>query len=315
MTNKRLLALTGVLVGLAYAGPTIASHIHSAAAEKTLEQMLDRAGRITNLTIYGASPAVSPAGSARFKYNASTNRLQLSENAGAYANVGGVGGSGTANKLAKFSAATTLADSLLSDDGTNVTLASGQFRADTIRGTAGTTGGLNLADSNQPFVTVGGTDRVRFLAGSFEPVAGQTVALGSASSTARFAGAYSTHFVVQGANGQDVTRARFEEAHTLAAAATSSTTNTIPANSRTVATSFRITTTITGCASVDAGVSGATTRFGTFSAMTANTTMVSQDTSAYAAATNVLFTCNGGTFSDGAIRVMPVWDAVTAPTS
>jgi hypothetical protein len=40
---------------------------------------------------------------------------------------GAVGGSGTTNRVAKWTAATTLGDALLSDDGTNVTLVSGQL--------------------------------------------------------------------------------------------------------------------------------------------------------------------------------------------
>src|SRR5947207_552513 len=41
---------------------------------------------------------------------------------------GGVTGSGTTNKLSKWSSSSALTDSLLSDDGTNVTLPSGQIR-------------------------------------------------------------------------------------------------------------------------------------------------------------------------------------------
>ena len=74
-----------------------------------------------------AAQAVSPTNMGRLYYDKTTNKLRLSENGGAYVNLapagGSIGGTGTAGKLAKFSAAQTIADSLLSESGTTMTLA------------------------------------------------------------------------------------------------------------------------------------------------------------------------------------------------
>lgn len=110
------------------------------------------------------------------------------------------------------------------------------------------------------------------------------------------------------------------EAHTLAAAATSDTTIQIPANSLVIGVTLRVTTTITGCATLDVGVAGATTRYGTGIALTANTTNVSPgitNPTIYASAVSLRFTAVGGgaAFTAGAIRVTLHLITLSAPTS
>jgi trimeric autotransporter adhesin len=70
-----------------------------------------------------ATPALSNAGEARIYFDSGTNKLKASMNGGAYADLGGggVAGSGTTNALPKFTAATTIGDSSLSDSGTKIT--------------------------------------------------------------------------------------------------------------------------------------------------------------------------------------------------
>jgi len=120
-----------------------------------------------------------------------------------------------------------------------------------------------------------------------------------------------------GANASQFYEATQTEAHTLALAATSDTTITYPASSTGLSASFRITTEITGCATVDAGVAGATARFGTFSALTATTTLAIARMDNYTSATAVRFTCNGGggAFSAGVIRTVIHHNQASAPTS
>lgn len=110
------------------------------------------------------------------------------------------------------------------------------------------------------------------------------------------------------------------ELHTLAAAATSDTTITIPANSLVVGVTLRVTTTITGCTTLDVGVAGATTRYGTGIALTSGTTNVSPGTTnptIYSAATAIRFTAVGGgaSFTAGVIRVTVHYISLSAPTS
>lgn len=75
-----------------------------------------------------SAAALSDAGNAVINYNATTNRLQWSFNASAYANFLGATATLTTNRLPKVSANPILADSLFSDDGTNAQLVSGLFR-------------------------------------------------------------------------------------------------------------------------------------------------------------------------------------------
>lgn len=117
----------------------------------------------------------------------------------------------------------------------------------------------------------------------------------------------------QSANFKTVT-----EAHTLTAAGTSTTTTAVfAANSAGLAADFRITTEITGCTSVQVGVSGDATRFGTFSTLTAGQTIAIGRIDNYTAQTGVLFTCvgGGGSFSAGAIRSTVRYVDATAATS
>lgn len=93
----------------------------------------------TSLDIIGAfsqrgmvAPSLSPAGQGRIYFDSGLNKYQVSENGAAYSDLaggggGGISGSGTTNRIPKFTAATTVGDSLLSDDGTNVAIASGSF--------------------------------------------------------------------------------------------------------------------------------------------------------------------------------------------
>jgi hypothetical protein len=122
---------------------------------------------------------------------------------------------------------------------------------------------------------------------------------------------------IGGANASQFYHATQNEAHTLAAAATSDTTITYPASSAGLSASFRITTEITGCATVDAGVAGDTARFGAFSALTAGTTLAIARVDNYTNATAVRFTCNGGggSFSAGAVRTVIHHQQASAPTS
>src|SRR3990167_4064725 len=120
-----------------------------------------------------------------------------------------------------------------------------------------------------------------------------------------------------GANASQFYEDTQTEAHTLAAAGTSDTTITYPASSTGLSMSGRITTTITGCATVDAGVAGDTARFGTFSALTATTTLAIARVDNYTSATPVRFTCNGGggAFTAGVVRTVIHHNQASAPTS
>ena len=107
------------------------------------------------------------------------------------------------------------------------------------------------------------------------------------------------------------------EAHTLTAAGTSDTTITFPASSLGLSTSFRITTTITGCTSVQVGIAGDVTRFGTFSTLTAGQTIAIARADNYTGATAIRFTAVGGgaSFTAGAIRTIIHHHQASAPTS
>lgn len=123
-----------------------------------------------------------------------------------------------------------------------------------------------------------------------------------------------------GANGTGLNVKQASELHTLTAAATSDTGNLIGANSLVLGTSIRVTTEITGCATIDVGVAGATTRYGTGIALTAGTTNASPGTTnptIYSAATPIRFTCVGGgaSFTAGVIRTITHYIDLTAPTS
>lgn len=72
-----------------------ASHIYSTRAERTLEQMLNTAGRIVQLTIYDSSAAVSPSDTIRLR--SGSGALQVSQNAAAYVAVIASGGNAPAD--------------------------------------------------------------------------------------------------------------------------------------------------------------------------------------------------------------------------
>jgi len=123
-----------------------------------------------------------------------------------------------------------------------------------------------------------------------------------------------------GANAAYCQISTLNESHTLAAAATSDTTIQFPANSIGLGVTIRVTTLITGCASLDVGIAGATTRYGTGIALTAGTTNVSPgatNPSIYASATSVRFTAVGGgaSFTAGVIRTTLHYISLSAPTS
>ncbi len=111
------------------------------------------------------------------------------------------------------------------------------------------------------------------------------------------------------------------ELHTLALAATSDTTIQIPANALVLFVSIRITTTITGCATLDYGVAGDATRFGTGLALTAGTTHPGPDSGGFAryypTATAIRFSAigGGGAFTAGVVRVTIHYLDCTPPTS
>lgn len=123
-----------------------------------------------------------------------------------------------------------------------------------------------------------------------------------------------------GANGQICSFEQLTEAHTLAAAATSDTTIQIPAGSLVVGVDIRVTTLITGCLTLDVGVAGATTRYGTGIALGPTTTNASAGTTnptVYASAISIRFTAVGGgaSFTAGVVRVTIHYIKTTAATS
>ena len=123
-----------------------------------------------------------------------------------------------------------------------------------------------------------------------------------------------------GSNGQLIATRQLTELHTLAAAATSDTTIQFPADSLAIGVGIRVTTEITGCATLDVGIAGATTRYGTGIALTAGTTNVSPGTtnpSIYSAATPVRFSAvgGGGAFTAGVVRINLYYIDMVAPTS
>lgn len=125
--------------------------------------------------------------------------------------------------------------------------------------------------------------------------------------------------VIQGANSQALANKVYTESHTLAAAATSDTTITIPAQALAKWVTVRVTTAITGCTTWDVGVAGATNRYGDDLAVASGTTNSGPDSGGtprfYTAATAIRFTCNGGTFSAGVVRVTIHDEEVTVPAS
>lgn len=132
---------------------------------------------------------------------------------------------------------------------------------------------------------------------------------------------YSDFRVAQGANGQELHDKILTESLTLAAAATSDTVIQIPAFSLVHWVTMRVTTAVTGCTTIDYGISGATTRYGTGILLTANTTNTGPDSGGtprfYTSATAIRFTCigSGGSFTGGVVRVTIHYETVTIPSN
>lgn len=88
-------------------------------AEFNIQNFLNQAGI--------SAPSVSPAGQGRIYFDSTSNTFKVSENGGAYVDLvggggGGIGGSGTVNAIPKFTAATTIGDSAITDNGSRVTI-------------------------------------------------------------------------------------------------------------------------------------------------------------------------------------------------
>lgn len=109
---------------------------------------------------------------------------------------------------------------------------------------------------------------------------------------------------------------------TLSAAGTHAFTAAIPAGATVFGVTTRVTTTITGCTSINIGDGTDADRFGAAIALTAGTTTTNASwtiasTPIYAAATDIVITAVGGgaSFTAGAMRVCVYYAAPTAPTS
>ncbi|MDZ4084858.1 MAG: hypothetical protein U1E10_18085 [Bdellovibrionales bacterium] len=105
-----------------------------------------------------AEPAVSAAGQGRIYFDSTSGKFRVSQNGGAYADLvqpPGATASGTAGKIAKFSGTSALADSLISDDGNQVTVASNLVSTPTALPTGAT---VNLRTSNTHILSdIGGS--------------------------------------------------------------------------------------------------------------------------------------------------------------
>ncbi len=100
----------------------------------------------------GSTAAVSAASTGRLRFNESTNRFQVSLNTAAYGDlVTQVAGAGTANTLAKYTAAGVIADSSITDNGTTVTIGG----TTTINTPAG--GFLNVAGAASSYAILSAT--------------------------------------------------------------------------------------------------------------------------------------------------------------
>jgi len=110
-----------------------------------------------------AAPAVSPAGRGRIYFDSTTNKWRISENGGPYQDllaVGSIGGSGTANQIAFFTGATTLAsDSDLYWDSTNNRLGVATASPNTAIDMAGA---MSVRGVTAPPVSPAGQGRIYF---------------------------------------------------------------------------------------------------------------------------------------------------------
>ena len=87
----------------------------------TPSSILDINGAVTQRGM--AAPGLSPAGQGRIYFDSTSNTFRVSQNGGAYTDLvgsGGVTGSGTTNVIPRFTGATALGDSAISDNGTLV---------------------------------------------------------------------------------------------------------------------------------------------------------------------------------------------------
>lgn len=162
--------------------------------------------------------------------------------------------------------------------------------------------------------------------GHFLAQADNTFDVGASGATRPRTGYFGTsvlcpEFRRLGSNGQYATITAITESHTLAAAATSNTTIQIPAGAMVLGVDIRVTTEITGCDTLDVGVTGATTRYGTGIALTAGTTNATCATvsapTIYQSATAIRFSAIGGgaSFTAGVVRVTVHYLAISAATS
>lgn len=122
------------------------------------------------------------------------------------------------------------------------------------------------------------------------------------------------------ANGQSLQFMHVTESHTLAAAATSDTTINLPADAYVYFVSIRVTTLITGCTTLDVGIAGDTTRYGTGIALSAGTTNPGIDAGGprpYSAATAIRFSAIGGgaSFTAGVVRVTAYYATTVVASS
>ncbi len=112
------------------------------------------------LSIRGmAAPALSPAGQGRVYFDSTSNKYRVSQNGGAYVDLipsgGAVGGTGTTNAIPKFTAAGTIGDSAIVDNGTVITATRSIASA---TNPIATGAAINLATSNTHTLTsVGGS--------------------------------------------------------------------------------------------------------------------------------------------------------------
>ncbi|MBI1827674.1 MAG: hypothetical protein HYR83_14955, partial [Planctomycetes bacterium] len=75
-----------------------------------------------------APPAAAPAGEGRIYFDSASNKMKISENSGAFVNLvgaGGVSGSGTTNTIPFWSSATTLGNSVITQNANGVQLPNG----------------------------------------------------------------------------------------------------------------------------------------------------------------------------------------------
>lgn len=119
-------------------------------------------------------------------------------------------------------------------------------------------------------------------------------------------------------NGQNTAIKHLTELTPIAAAATTDTTIQIPAGAQVVAVSSRVTVQPGGTSTVDSGVAGATTRYGTAFSTAANTTNRGTDDGIryYASAVSVRYTPNAvPSDAAGRIRTTIHFLDITPPTS